>query len=159
MPHNQTPPSSQEPHRDGQSTQSPAARSVGDPEKIRQLALEAARLCSDDRCTDVIVLDVRDLSQVTDYIVIGTGTSDRQMRAVLDHVEQLGASMGFPVFRVSRDDRDVWLLADFVDVVVHLFEPNARAHYDLEMLWGDAPRAEWKRPAPPHQGGSPAPGG
>lgn len=139
--------------RDGQSAQSPAARTVGDPAKIRQLALEAARLCADDKCTDVVVLDVRELSQVTDYIVIGTGSSDRQMRSVLDHIEDVGKPLGFPAFRVSRDDRSVWLLADFVDVVVHLFEPNARAHYDIEMLWGDAPKVDWKRAATPKQGG------
>jgi len=138
--------------REGQSTQSPAARTVGDPAKIRELAIEAARLCSDDKCTDVVVLDVRELSQVTDYIVIGTGSSDRQMRSVLDHIEDVGKPLGFPAFRVSRDDRSVWLLADFVDVVVHLFEPNARAHYDIEMLWGDAPKLDWRRPAPPKPG-------
>lgn len=138
--------------RDGQSTHSPASRTVGDPAKIRTLAIEAARLCSDDKCTDVVVLDVREISQVTDYIVIGTGTSDRQMRSVLDHIEDVGKGLGFPAYRVSRDDRSVWLLADFVDVVVHLFEPNARAHYDIEMLWGDAPKLEWKRPASPKQG-------
>ena len=47
---------------------------------------------------------------------------------------------------LSADDRASWLLADFVDVIVHVFEPNTRAHYDLEMLWGDAPRLEWERP-------------
>lgn len=139
--------------RDGESAQRSSSRSVGDPAKILELATEAARLCSDDKCADVILLDVRGLSQITDYIVIGTGTSDRQMRSVLDHVEDLGTSLGFPVFRVSRDDRAVWLLADFVDVVVHLFEPNARAQYDLEMLWGDAPKVDWRRSATPKQGG------
>lgn len=140
------------PERDGQSTQSHVGRSVGDPAKIRALAIEAARLCNDDKCTDVVVLDVRELSQVTDYIVIGTGTSDRQMRSVLDHIDDMGRAEGFPVFRVSRDDHSVWLLADFVDVVVHLFEPNARAHYDLEMLWGDAPKLDWRRSGTPKQG-------
>ena len=146
------------PSRDGESAQSSASRSVGDPAKILELAVEAARLCSDDKCTDVVLLDVRGLSQVTDYIVIGTGSSDRQMRSVLDHIEDHGKALGFPAFRVSRDDRASWLLADFVDVVVHLFEPNARAHYDIEMLWGDAPKVTWRRPGtgkqspPPNQG-------
>jgi len=141
------------PAREGESAQSSASRSVGDPGQIRELALEAARMCNDDKCTDIVLLDVRELSQVTDYIVIGTGTSDRQMRSVLDHIEDLGKERGFPVYRVSRDDRAAWLLADFVDVVVHLFEPNARAHYDLEMLWGDAPKVDWRRSGTPKQGG------
>lgn len=108
-------------------------------------AIEAARLVRDDNCDDVVVLDVRKTSHVSDYIVIGSGTSDRQMRSVLEHVEKLGESRGFRAFRSSRDDRATWLLLDFVDVVVHLFEPSTRSHYDLEMLWGDSPRIEWER--------------
>lgn len=112
-----------------------------------KFVIEAARLLSDDKCEDVVVLDVRKLSQVTDFVIIGSGTSDRQMRSVLKHVEELGDQIGYKAFRVSADERAVWLLADFVHVVVHLFEPNTRAHYDLEMLWGDAPRLEWERPS------------
>lgn len=115
-------------------------------EAALKFAIAAARLLADDKCEGIMVLDVRNLSQVTDYIVIGSGTSERQMRSVLNHVEELGEQSGFPPFRASDDDRATWLLADFVDVVVHVFEPNTRAHYDLEMLWGDAPRVAWERP-------------
>ncbi|HEX2839375.1 MAG TPA: ribosome silencing factor [Phycisphaerales bacterium] len=108
-------------------------------------AMAVARLCRDDHCEDVMVLDVRALSSVADYIVIASGTSDRQMRSVLRHAEELGQSVGSPAFKTSSDDRATWLIADFVDVVVHLFEPNTRSHYDLEMLWGDAPRVAWER--------------
>jgi ribosome-associated protein len=97
----------------------------------------------------VVLLDVRALSQVTDFIVIGSGTSERQMRSVLSHVQDLGQERSFGVFRASSDDRSTWLLADFVDVVVHVFEPNTRAHYDLEMLWGDADRVTWEREGQP----------
>jgi ribosome-associated protein len=83
---------------------------------------------------------------MTDFLVIGSGTSDRQMRSVLQHVEELGAKTGNPAVRVSVDERSTWILADFVDVMVHLFEPNTRAHYDLEMLWGDCERVSWERP-------------
>lgn len=116
-------------------------------EAAHVFALDAARLLSDDKCQDVMVLDVQKLSQVTDFIVIATGTSDRQMRSSLKNVEEMGESRGHRVFRSSADERASWLLADFVDVIVHVFEPNARAHYDLEMLWGDAPRLEWERAA------------
>ncbi len=112
----------------------------------RDFAIEAARLLKDDKCEDVVLLDVREQSQVTDFIVIGSGTSERQMRSVLGHAEELGAARGFTSFRTSKDEKAAWLLADFVHVVVHLFEPNTRAHYDLEMLWGDAPRLAWERP-------------
>jgi ribosome-associated protein len=119
----------------------------------RAFAIEAARMLDDEKCTDVTVIDVRGLSQVTDYLVIGSGTSERQMRSVLLHVEERGAALGFAAFRSQADARSNWLLADCVDVVIHLFEPNARAYYDLEMLWGDGARVEWARPA-----GAAAPG-
>lgn len=117
----------------------------------RGFAIEAARLLADDKCEDVIVLDVRNVSQVSDYIVIGSGTSERQMRSVLSNVEDMGQASGFAAFRSTDDDRATWLLADFVHVVVHVFEPNTRAHYDLEMLWGDAERIPWERTTAPRR--------
>ncbi len=123
-----------------------ATASTSDPHAVRTFAIEAARLAADDHCEDVVILDVRKLSQVSDYLVICTGTSDRQMRSVADDVEKLGAGSGFPLFRRDVDDRTTWVIVDFVDVVVHVFEPNTRAHYDLEMLWADAPRIDWQRP-------------
>jgi ribosome-associated protein len=118
-------------------------RSAKDRADAREFACEVARMIRDDKCENVLVLDVQNLSQVTDFIVIGSGTSDRQMKSVLDHVEGLAKDVGYPAFRSTADDGATWLLADFVDVVVHLFEPNTRAHYDLEMLWGDAKRLDW----------------
>ena len=116
------------------------------PDAAREFAVESARLVFDDKCSDVVLLDVRNKSQVTNYIVIGSGTSDRQMRSVLQHVEDLGKQRGFTPWRTDKDTEGRWLLLDCVDVVVHLFTPNTRSHYDLEMMWGDAPRMEWERP-------------
>ncbi|QOJ00761.1 MAG: ribosome silencing factor [Phycisphaeraceae bacterium] len=113
----------------------------------RDFAVEAARLLADNRCTDVALLDVTGISSVADYIIIGSGTSDRQMRSTLDEIAQKGEGLGHTVVRKNSDDRATWLLADFGDLIVHLFEPNTRAYYDLEMLWGDAPRLPWERPA------------
>lgn len=111
----------------------------------RAFAIAAARLMHDDKCEEVVVLDVRQLCQVSDYIVVGSGTSDRQMRAVASHLKQAGASQGYTPFRSDIDDTATWCLVDFVDVVAHVFEPNTRSHYDLEMLWGDAKRVPWER--------------
>lgn len=117
-----------------------------DPAENLAFAIECARLIRDDKCEGVVLLDVRHVSSVTDYIVVASGTSDRQMRSVLKHLDELGEEKGFPSMRRDSDDRATWLLIDFVDVVCHLFEPNTRSHYDIEMLWGDAPRVEWERP-------------
>ncbi len=100
----------------------------------------------DDKCTDIVVLDVRGKSPITDFVVIGSGTSDRQMHAVIQNVRAKGEKIGHTAWRSDADDQSTWLLADFVDVIVHVFEPNIRAHYDLEMLWGDAKRVQWERP-------------
>ena len=90
-------------------------------------------------------MDVRGLSQVCDYVLIGSGTSDRQMKAVAAELEELGEEHGSKVYRSSRDDGGTWIVVDFVDLVAHLFEPNQRAYYDLETLWSDAERIDWKR--------------
>lgn len=108
-------------------------------------AAEAARLLSDLKCEDVLALDLRGKSPVADIILIATGTSDRQMRSVVDDLAELGAQHGFPLIRKSEDDRATWIVADFGTVVAHVFEPNTRAHYDLELLWGDSQRIHWQR--------------
>ncbi|HZW10917.1 MAG TPA: ribosome silencing factor [Phycisphaerales bacterium] len=109
-------------------------------------AIDLARLMHDDKCTQVSVLDVRGLSPITNFLVIGSGTSERQMRSVMDHAVDLAAEQRIEPYRLTKDAGAHWLIADFVDVVVHLFEPNTRAHYDLEMLWGDAREVPWQRP-------------
>src|SRR5262245_39740755 len=110
-----------------------------------EFAIEAARLLEDRHCEDIRLMDVRGLSQGCDYVLIGSGTSDRQMKAVAAELEDLGEEHGSKVFRSSRDDGGTWIVVDFVDLVAHLFEPNQRAYYDLETLWSDADRVEWKR--------------
>lgn len=124
---------------------------AGDPRRVkaeeeaRKFAIESARMLSDDKCTDVIVMDVREKSQLSDFIVIASGTSDRQMRSGAEHLRDLARSLGHDVFRTNLDEQTTWIVLDCVDVVVHIFEPNQRAFYDLEMLWGDAPRIKWER--------------
>jgi ribosome-associated protein len=109
-----------------------------------------ARSLLDDKCEDVIVLDIADMTTVTGCLVIGTGTSERQMRSALTSLKQTAESFGARPARTSADDNATWLLADFIDVVVHLFEPNARAYYDLESMWPDAQRVEPAPPQPKH---------
>lgn len=115
-------------------------------EQARLFAVEAARTLGDDKCTDVLVLDLRGRSQMTDFFVIASGTSDRQMRSAGQHVVELAESFGTFAVHENLGEKDTkWLVFDFVDVVVHLFEPEQRLYYDIEMLWGDAPRVEWAR--------------
>jgi ribosome-associated protein len=125
-------------------------RSQDDAGTARALAIEVARAVHGARCDDVMVIDVREISQVTNYLVIATGTSDRQMRSAADDAEEVARQTGHRLFGRSADTASTWIVLDFVDVVTHIFEPNARAYYDLETLWGEGPRVEWSdgRPRP-----------
>ncbi|MFN3166505.1 MAG: ribosome silencing factor [Phycisphaeraceae bacterium] len=120
---------------------SPAPDRPGD----EGFAIAAAKMLDDFDCEDVRVLDVRGISPLTNYIVIASGTSDRQLRSLAGRLNDLGGEMGFERFGDDRDEAATWLVADFVEVMVHLFEPATRGHYDLEMLWGDAPEVNWRR--------------
>jgi len=108
--------------------------------KAKALALTAARLAAERHCTDIVVLDLRDISPATDYFMIATGTSDRQMRSVADEICQAAREQGQQRFGRAGYDQARWILLDFVDVVIHLFDAEYRDYYDLELLWGDAKR-------------------
>ena len=114
-------------------------------QRLREFAVEAARLLADRHCEDVRLLDVGSLSQVCNYVLIGSGTSDRQMKSVAHELGDLGDEHGNPCFRSNKDSGVTWIVVDFIDLVAHLFEPNQRAYYDLESLWSDAPRVDWRR--------------
>lgn len=109
----------------------------------REFAIQAARLAANTRCNNVVVLDVSGISPITDFFVVATGTSPRQMRSVSDEIAELGEKTNFAPLSQSGQDGESWMLTDFVDVVVHLFSPDARQYYDLDGLWGDAKRVEW----------------
>jgi len=109
-----------------------------------QLAVQLAGLASDTRCVDVIVLDVRARSPVTRFFVIATGTSARQIRTVADELTDLGKKANYPAWRTSGYEAARWILIDFVDVVAHIFDEQSRNFYDLELLWGDCPKIDWR---------------
>ena len=128
-------------------TNSKPANKPTDP-AAREFAAQAARLLADLKCEEVIALDLLGRSPVAEVIIIATGTSDRQMRSVISDVAELGAELDFPLIRKSEDERATWIVADFGSVVVHVFEPNTRAFYDLELLWGDSERIDFERSQP-----------
>lgn len=110
----------------------------------RQFALDCARIAEENKAEDVVVLDLRDRSGICDYFIICTGTSERQMRTIADYIDEHAAKTNQPRFNLSGYDQAQWVLADYVDVVIHIFSRDSRHYYDLELLWGDAPRLEWQ---------------
>ncbi len=121
------------------------SRSTADPEAIRLFAIDIARTLADGKCSDVLLLDVRGRSQVCDYVVIGSGTSQRQMRSVAQEVEDIGKARGQHPYRSNADDSSTWIVVDFVEIVGHLFEPDQRLYYDLELLHAEGKRVDWRR--------------
>jgi len=116
-------------------------------EAARAFAIEAARLAANTRCHDVTVLDVRGVCPVADFFVIASGTSARQMRTVIDELQELGDAKSFSPLARSGYEGETWMLLDCVDVLVHVFNDMARHYYDLEGLWGDAKRVQWQEAA------------
>ncbi len=109
-------------------------------EDSRRTAVAAARAALEKKADEVVVLDLRGVSGYTDFLVIGSGTSDRQIETIAEGVEKELKGQGHRVVGSEGQRGGRWVLLDFGDVVVHVFHQDERAHYDLEGLWADAPR-------------------
>ena len=127
----------------------PAPSGTARARVMRDFMIEVARLVNDLHCEEVVLFDVQGLNDLTDFILVATGTSDRQLKGVAGQVDDLAEEHGIERFGTERDADSTWLVLDYVDAIVHLFEPATRAHYDLEMLWGDAPQIVWRRDTQP----------
>lgn len=93
----------------------------------------------DNKADDVVLLDLHGITDMTDYFVLASGTSDTHVRSVAQHVIEGLAERGIRVQSVEGLSQGRWVLLDYVDFVVHVFHPSLRAFYQLERLWGDAP--------------------
>jgi ribosome-associated protein len=102
------------------------------------LARRAAHLAADLKAADIVALDLRGVSDMTDFFVIASGSSDTHVRAIAQHVMDEMKAAGHPVHQAEGVTQGRWALLDFVDCVVHVFHPSARSFYQLERLWGDA---------------------
>jgi len=111
--------------------------------QAKEFAIATAKIAQERHCTDIVILDLRGLSPATDYFVIATGTSERQMRTVADEISEMGRQRDIHRFGRAGYEQGRWILLDFVDVVVHLFDPEYRQFYDLELLWGDAEKIDY----------------
>ncbi len=119
----------------------PVANPADFPDEVRR----AAALAQERKAHDVLVLDLRGISSATDYFIIAGGTSDVQVKAIAEHVvDELKKEKVRPE-HIEGLTGGRWVLLDYVDFVVHVFHPQARSFYQLERLWGDAPR--WEAPS------------
>ena len=112
------------------------------PSSSREKAFLCAQALMDRKAIDLVILEVKDLSSFTDYFLICSGNSDRQVQAIATHAEEKLGKEGLHPLGIEgkRDGR--WVLLDYGDVVIHVFYHPVREFYDLERLWSEAPQLE-----------------
>ncbi len=109
---------------------------------------QAAELAADRKALDIVALDLRGMVGYADYLLVASGRSDRQCKAIHDAIHAgLKERHRLLPRRVEGATEGRWILIDYLDVVVHVFTPETREHYRLEQLWGEAPRVELETPA------------
>jgi ribosome-associated protein len=114
----------------------------------RKLARLCREFADNKKAENIVILDVRKLSSVTDYFVITSGTSEPHLRAIVDEItDQLRDDHGLRPLAVDGTVHGMWVVLDYFDVIVHVMRQDARERYDLEGLWGDAARVKQKKNA------------
>jgi len=103
----------------------------------------AARTAADNKGGDVLVLDMRGCTVLFDYFVIATGTSRRQIHTLAEEIDEALRGVGDTRMGIEGYDASKWVVQDYGDVVVHVFDPDTRDYYKLEELWADAPKVDW----------------
>jgi|SRR5436309_4875757 len=112
----------------------------------RKLALLCGELADSKKAEDIAVLDVRKISTITDYFVLATGTSEPHLRAISEEIkDKLREDHDLKPRAVDGTLQTAWLVLDYFDVIVHVMRADVRDRYDLESLWGDAPRVRARR--------------
>jgi ribosome-associated protein len=114
----------------------------------RKLALLCRELADNKKAEDIVILDVRELSSVTDYFVIAAGTSEPHLRAIVDEIQgQIREDHHVRPRAMDGALQTGWIVLDYFDVIVHVMRRDVRQRYDLETLWGDAPRVRPRKRA------------
>lgn len=107
----------------------------------KELAEKAAQCMLEKQARDIVILDLKGISPIADYFVIATGEVDVHLKAVVDHVDQSLRELDEPVKPIHKEGYTHlnWVLLDYGDIIVHVFNSEMREYYQLEKLWGDAP--------------------
>ncbi len=108
-------------------------------------ACRCARVAADHKARDILVLDMRGITPLYDYSVLVTGSSRRQIHTLAEEIDAALHSEGEARLGIEGYEASRWVVQDYGDVVVHVFDPETRSYYALEELWADAPRLDWER--------------
>jgi ribosome-associated protein len=112
---------------------------------VLERAFQCARVAADNKASDIVVLDMRGITPLYDFFVIATGTSRRQIHTLAEEIDASLASVGEKRLGIEGYEASKWVVQDYGDIVVHLFQPDTRSYYSLEDLWADAPHLDWER--------------
>ena len=108
-------------------------------------AIRCAQVAEDHKGKDILVLDLRGLTPIFDFFVIATGQSRRQLHTLAEEIDAAMHAEGQERLSIQGYQASRWIVQDYGDVIVHVFDPDAREYYALEELWADAPRIDWQR--------------
>jgi ribosome-associated protein len=112
---------------------------------VADRAALCARVAEDNKARDVVVLDMRGITPIYDFVVLATGASRRQIHTLTEEIDAALRTQGDRRLTIEGYEASNWVVQDYGDLVVHVFDPETRTYYGLEELWADAPRLEWKR--------------
>ena len=126
------------------NSESPQSIATDPGQRSLRHACLCAKIADDYKGKDTLVLDLTAITPIVDYFVITTGTSRRQMHAVVEEVDRVLEAEGSSRIGLEGYRSNTWILQDYGDVVLHVFSSEAREIYDLEHLWADAPRIDWR---------------
>lgn len=115
----------------------------------RERAILAARIAEENRGRDIVVLQLKGLVEWVDYLVIATGTSRRQIITMSDEIQAGLKETGDRILYFEGTELGNWVVLDYGDIHIDLFDEEKRGYYQLEHLWADAPQIHWQRPVPP----------
>ncbi len=108
-------------------------------------AVLCARVGEDNKARDIVVLDMRSVTPLYDFLVLMTGNSRRQIHTLAEEIDAELRALGEVRLSIEGYEASKWVVQDYGDLVVHVFDPDTRQYYGLEDLWADAPRLDWAR--------------
>jgi len=108
-------------------------------------AVLCARVAEENKARDILVLDMRRITPIFDFLVLGTGNSRRQIHTLAEEIDAAMTGLGDKRYCIEGYESSRWVAQDYGDIVVHLFDAETRTYYALEELWADAPRIDWQR--------------
>ena len=110
-----------------------------------ELAIECARIGDDNKAKDITILDLRGITPIFDFFVLMTGSSRRQIHTLAEEIDDHMRSQGEKRLSIQGYQASRWIVQDYGDIVIHVFDSDSREYYALEELWADAPHIDWKR--------------